>query len=225
MNVQVHQLTKSYPQQKVFENLSFDLQEEEILCVLGPSGSGKSTLLRCLCGLEKWDSGKIVFNGKEVDSIDAEKMNISVVFDEPRLIRHLTVYENIALGCQYRGLSKEILDQRVKDIAKQTELTDFLNRKPACLSAGQKQRVALARALVRECDLLLLDEALNNLDEPLRKKMLDLLFRLKDLYHFSCIYVTHSQLEAKMINGRGLFFHNGKWAVFSECSKYLEKID
>lgn len=222
MNVQVHQLTKSYPQQKVLENLSFDLQDEEILCVLGSSGSGKSTLLRCLCGLESWDGGHVFLNGKEVFSIDAEKMNISMVFDEPRLIRHLTVYENIALGCHYRGLNKELIDQRVKEIAKQTELTDFLNRKPACLSAGQKQRVALARALVRECDLLLLDEALNNLDEPLRKKMIELLFQLKKIYHFSCIYITHSRLEAEMINGRVLVIHDGNCTVFSKGSNCFE---
>lgn len=220
----MHQLTKCYPQEKALDNLSFDLKDEEILCVLGPSGSGKSTLLRCLCGLESWDSGQVFLDGKEARSIDAERMNISMVFDEPHLIRHLTVYENIALGAHYRGLSKDLIAQRVKDIAKQTELTDYLYRKPACLSAGQKQRVALARALVRECDLLLLDEALNNLDEPLREKMLDLLFQLKEIYHFSCIYVTHSSLEAKMINGRILFLRDGKGTVFSENSKYDETI-
>lgn len=225
MKVNVESLIKDYPTERALDGVSFTLNEKEILCVLGPSGSGKSTLLRCLCGLEKPDQGGIWFNGQPVSKIDCQKEGISVVFDQPLLIDHLSVRENIALGLKALGCNKEQIAERVNELAQEVELTDYLDRKPRSLSAGQKQRVALARALVRDCHLLLLDEALSNLDSTLRRKMIDLLKRLNQRYEFSCLFVTHDQHEAKLLAGRVLILNQGKRLqldTLQRCRQYPE---
>lgn len=210
MKVDVIQLTKQFKTERALDEISFSLKDDEILCVLGPSGSGKSTLLRCLCGLTEKSSGTILFNGQAAENIAAERWNISVVFDEPRLIDHLNVFDNISLGLKKKGWSKEKISQRTKEIAAELELSEYLERFPATLSAGQKQRTALGRSLVRGCDLLLLDEAFSNLDEALRKRMIELLLRLKKQYRFSCVLVTHSRYEARLLNAETLILDQGR---------------
>lgn len=210
MKVEVKQMTKDYPTQRALDNISFTLNQEEILCVLGPSGSGKSTLLKCLCGLNQWDSGSVYFNGQEVKKIVAATNEICVVFDDPKLIDHLSVYQNIALGLNQLGMNREEIDHRVKRIAEEVEMSEYLLRYPAQLSAGQKQRVSIARALVRKCSLLLMDEALSNLDEMLKKRMIELIRNLQQHYQFSCLYITHSRYEARLLDGPTMILDQGR---------------
>lgn len=220
MRLKVNHLIHDYASQRALNSISFELNENEMLCVLGPSGSGKSTLLRCLCGLLKPTSGNIEMNNQVKQVIDCADEKISLVFDEPHLIEHFTVYENIALGLKKRGVSQAETDKRVHRIAEQVQMSEYLFRKPASLSAGQMQRVAIARALVRDCELLLMDEAFSNLDPILKKTMIDLLLQLQKEYHFSCIVVTHSCLEAKRLQGKLMILNQGtiqQWDEFQIC--------
>ncbi len=210
MKIEVRNLVKKYPEQVALDNIGFILEDNQILCVLGPSGSGKSTLLRILCGLEEATSGELIYNEQSIEKIDCLKQKISVVFEKPNLIEHLNCFDNIALGLTKLNWPKDKIDKRVKEIAEEVEMSEFLFRKCADLSAGQKQRVALARALVRECDLLLMDEALANLDWKLKKKTLELLLKLKEKYAFSCIYVTHFIDEAEKIENGTMILNEGR---------------
>ncbi len=208
MNVVIDGLTKQYEQFKL-QHISFSF-DDEIVSVLGPSGSGKSTLLRCLCGLSQKDSGTIMFDGKKIDEIIAYEHQVCVVFGEQSLLDHLNVFDNISLGLRYRGYTNEEIDQRVHQITQDVEMETMLKRMPKTLSAGQRQRVVLARALVRDCRLLLLDEALNGLDVILRKKLIELLQKLQRNYRFSCLYVTHDPKEVLWLGGRVMILQEGQ---------------
>jgi len=223
MKIEVKQLVKDYPSQRALNHISFVLNPKTTLCVLGPSGSGKSTFLRCLCGLETFDSGDIYFNDEKKREINAAACEICVVFDEPKLIDHFTVYQNIALGLNQLGMNQDEIDQRVRTIAEETQMSAYLSRYPSQLSAGQRQRVSIARALVRKCKLLLLDEALSNLDEMLKKKMIELIQKLQQHYQFSCLYITHSRYEARLLGGPTMILDQGRILqldTWKNCKQY-----
>ena len=197
------------------KDVSFDIDNEEFTVLVGPSGCGKSTLLRMLAGLEEITTGKIIIDDKIINEVEPKNRNVSMVFQNYALYPHLTVYDNIAFGLRLKkvkeekydenhnvigykttSIPREEIDQKVRAVAAQLELTDYLSRKPAQLSGGQKQRVALARALVRNNDIFLLDEPLSNLDAKLRVDMRKTIKSLHNSVKKPFIYVTHDQVEA-----------------------------
>jgi len=181
-------------------NLSID--DGEPVTVVGPSGSGKTTLLRVAAGLEQVSSGTIVLGDRDVTEVAAGDRNVSMVFQTYALFPHLSVADNIGFGMAVRHVAKANATARVHEAARVVGCSALLDRRPFELSGGERQRVALARALVRDPDVLLLDEPLSNLDAQLRVEMRAELATLQRTVGRTMVYVTHDQGEALTLGRR-----------------------
>ncbi|MFI5687079.1 ABC transporter ATP-binding protein [Streptomyces sp. NPDC051636] len=206
--LELHELRKTYrsrgrPAVDAVRGLDLKLESGELLGLLGPSGCGKSTTLRMIAGLETVTGGDILVGGASVVRRPAQDRNIGVAFENYALYPPLTVAENLAFGLKARGgRARRDIARKVAEIAERVDLTGILGARPAGLSSGQKQRVSLARALVREPDVLLLDEPLSHLDAAQRDTTRRELKRIqRDLGH-TTILVTHDQEEALSLADR-----------------------
>ena len=189
-------ISKSFGDQLILDNLNLSIKENEFLTLLGPSGCGKTTTLRILGGFEAPDSGQVIFDGKDITNLPPNKRNLNTVFQKYALFSHMNIEENIAFGLKISGKSATYIKDKVKYALKLVNLEGYENRLPDSLSGGQQQRVAIARAIVNEPRLLLLDEPLGALDLKLRQDMQYELIRLKNELGITFIYVTHDQEEA-----------------------------
>ena len=189
-------ITKSYGENTVLDNLNLYIRENEFLTLLGPSGCGKTTLLRILGGFETPDHGKVIFEGKDITSLAPNKRQLNTVFQKYALFTHMTIAENIAFGLKIKNKSQAYIDDKIRYALKLVNLEGFEHRLPESLSGGQQQRIAIARAIVNEPKVLLLDEPLGALDLKLRQDMQYELIRLKNELGITFIYVTHDQEEA-----------------------------
>lgn len=196
--LKVEDVQHVYGSQNILNNLSLELTEGKVGCLLGASGCGKTTLLRTIAGFEPISNGCISINQKIVSSKDRfippENRKVGVVFQDYALFPHLTVFENIAFGI--RDLKAEERQEKVHNLILSVDLQDHAQKYPNELSGGQQQRVALARALAPEPDLLLLDEPFSNLDSNLREKMKHELKTLLEFFGVTALLVTHNQDEA-----------------------------
>ncbi|MEU4462640.1 ABC transporter ATP-binding protein [Streptomyces sp. NPDC024017] len=206
--LELRELRKTYrsrgrPSVDAVRGIDLSLGSGELLGLLGPSGCGKSTTLRMIAGLEPVTGGDILVGGASVVERPAQQRNIGVAFENYALYPPLSVAENLAFGLKARRrAARGDVDRKVKEIAERVGLTDLLGARPAGLSSGQKQRVSLARALIREPDVLLLDEPLSHLDAAQRDTTRRELKRIqKDLGH-TTILVTHDQEEALSLADR-----------------------
>ena len=189
-------VSKSYGDNLVLDDLNLYIRENEFLTLLGPSGCGKTTLLRILGGFENPDSGKVIFDGKDITSLAPNKRQLNTVFQKYALFTHMTIAENIAFGLKIKKLPKNEIDKKVHEMLKMVALEGFEKRSVDSLSGGQQQRVAIARALVNEPQVLLLDEPLGALDLKLRKEMQLELKKIQKRLGITFIFVTHDQEEA-----------------------------
>ena len=189
-------ISKSYDEQMILDDLNLYIRENEFLTLLGPSGCGKTTTLRILGGFETPDKGEVIFEGQDITNLPPNKRNLNTVFQKYALFTHMTIAENIAFGLKIKNKSKAYIDDKIKYALKLVNLDGFEKRMPDSLSGGQQQRIAIARAIVNEPKLLLLDEPLGALDLKLRQDMQYELIRLKNELGITFIYVTHDQEEA-----------------------------
>lgn len=189
-------ISKSFGNTMVLDDLNLSVKENEFLTLLGPSGCGKTTTLRILGGFEKPDMGKVIFDGADITNLPPNKRNLNTVFQKYALFTHMTIAENIAFGLKIKNKPKSYIDDKIKYALKLVNLDGFENRHPDSLSGGQQQRIAIARAIVNEPKVLLLDEPLGALDLKLRQDMAYELIRLKNELGITFIYVTHDQEEA-----------------------------
>jgi ABC-type nitrate/sulfonate/bicarbonate transport system ATPase subunit len=185
---------------KAVDGVDLELGEGEVATIVGPSGSGKTTLLRIAAGLEAPDSGRAALRGGGV---------LGFVFQEPRLLGSLTVEGNVALGLGSRKAERAGAG-RVREIIELLGLSDFRRAYPAQLSGGLAQRVALGRALVRDPDLLLMDEPFSALDAPLRRRLQDELLGILATRRTSLAFVTHDLVEALYIGNRVVVLRGGR---------------
>jgi len=191
-------ISKSYGEENVVNNLSLSLSEGEIISVLGASGCGKTTLLRLIAGFERLDKGNIELENKPVSTSQKhappENRNIGMVFQEYSLFPHMNVAQNIIFGLQgYSTSEKQVRLQEVLDLI---HLSGFENRYPDELSGGQQQRIALARTLAPKPEIILLDEPFSNLDALTRKEMVTDMNKIILESKAASILVTHDREEA-----------------------------
>lgn len=209
-NLRFHGINKIYDNnvQAVFD-FNLEIFDKEFIVLVGPSGCGKSTTLRMVAGLEEITSGELFIDDKKVNDVPPKDRDIAMVFQSYALYPHMTVYENMAFGLKLRKLSKEDIDQRVKEAARILEIEELLQRKPKALSGGQRQRVALGRAIVRNAKVFLMDEPLSNLDAKLRVQMRAEIIKLHERLGSTTIYVTHDQTEAMTMATRIVVMKDG----------------
>lgn len=210
--IEFKEVSKKYEKSTDYalKNFTLQVEEGELVVIVGSSGSGKSTLLELICGFEPLTSGDILIDGKSIQHQLPKDRNVAMVFQNYALLPHLTVYENIAFGMKIRKEDKKKIDEKVKWAAKILELEPYLKVKPKKLSGGQRQRVALARAMVREPRLFLMDEPLSNLDAKLRDTMSTQIKALHEMLHVTLLYVTHDQVEAMTMADRVVILDQGE---------------
>ena len=213
--VEFKKIKKSYGSVEVVKGFDLKVEDGEFVSFLGPSGCGKTTCLRIISGLEENSSG-VLSIGQEVVSdpinkvfISPEKRNVGMVFQSYAVWPHMSVFDNVGYPLKIQKVSSDEIKKRVDSILDVVELTGLGERMPNQLSGGQQQRVALARGLVARPRVLLLDEPLSNLDAKLRDKMRVDIKLIQQKLNFTCVYVTHDQLEAFSMSDRILIMNNG----------------
>ncbi len=189
-------ISKSFDNTMVLDDLSLSVKENSFVTLLGPSGCGKATTLRISGGCETADTGKVSCDGVDISKLPPNKRQLNTVFQKYALFTHMNIAENIAFGLKIKGKSKAYIDDKIKYALKLVNLDGYEKRTVDSLSGGQQQRIAIARAIVNEPRLLLLDEPLGALDLKLRQDMQYELIRLKNELGITFIYVTHDQEEA-----------------------------
>lgn len=208
--IDLKDVTVSYGDNTVLENLNLYINEKEFITLLGPSGCGKTTTLRAIAGFIKPDSGDIIFEGKRINDLPAHKRKVNTIFQRYALFSHLNVYENIAFGPQLQKKSKSEVRKIVFDMLSLVNLKGFEKRPINSLSGGQQQRVAIARALANNPHILLLDEPLGALDLKLRKDMQRELKNIQQELGITFVYVTHDQEEALSMSDTVVVMDKGK---------------
>jgi multiple sugar transport system ATP-binding protein len=208
--VRLESIAKTYPNGHVAaRGLDLRIADGEFMVLVGPSGCGKSTVLRMIAGLETPTGGRLFIGGRDVTALPPQDRDIAMVFQSYALYPHMSVRENLGFGLRMRQVSREVIDERVKEAARVLELEAVLDRKPAQLSGGQRQRVALGRAIVREPQVFLFDEPLSNLDAKLRVETRAELARLHRQLRATVVYVTHDQEEAMTLGNRVAVLRDG----------------
>lgn len=208
--LQIKNLSKSFGNIKVLDDININVDAGEFMVLVGPSGSGKSTILRIIAGLEKSDSGQIEINNNVINNLHPKDRDIAMVFQNYALYPHMNVYENLAFPLKMKNTSKEEIQKSVNETAELLGIKNYLNKKPKELSGGERQRVALGRAIIRKPQLFLMDEPLSNLDAKLRTQMRSELLKLHKTLSTTVIYVTHDQIEALTMGNKIAVLNKGK---------------
>ena len=198
----IENVSHSYEQALSLRDVSLQVEQGEILCLLGPSGCGKTTLLRIVAGLETDCQGAILFNGQDLRQMPVHQRGFGLMFQDFALFPHLSVEGNVAYGLKRHGVAKNQRQRVVDALLNRLGLAGLNHRDVAALSGGQKQRVALARSLATRPKLLMLDEPLGSLDAPLREQLAVELRHIIKADALSAIYVTHDHQEAYAIADR-----------------------
>lgn len=223
MLLTVKNLTKTYNKKNVLKNINFNVDEKEIVSIIGPSGSGKSTLLRCINRMVTPTSGEILFDRKLITgaNIGEIRKEIGMVFQHFNLFENLTVLENITLApIKLKLLSPIEAKKRALAMLKEINLYDKKDSYPISLSGGEKQRVAIIRTLILEPRLILLDEPTSALDPEMTKEVIELIKHLKDK-GITLIIVSHEMEFVKEFSNRIIFIENGKLILDSSYDKII----
>lgn len=198
---------EEYP---ALKDVSCTFEDGVISAVMGESGSGKTTLFRALTGQLQYD-GTILSDGIDIRTLSNKERRMSYVMQEFALYPHLTVFDNLAFPLKLERVSYDAISQKVNEMAKDLGIEYLLSRKPRQLSGGQIQKVCLGRALIKNPDLILLDEPLANVDIRQREGVLRTIFDLLTKYETTAIYITHNLKEAMFIASKIYFFSNGRF--------------
>lgn len=224
--IKISNISKKFNKQKVFSNISFNINDNEKLLIIGPSGCGKTTMIRCINGLETVDSGNIYLNNINIKDIDKVylKNKIGMVFQNYNLFPHLTVGENISLAPKLLKLgTKKEINENVKELLDKVHILDKINDYPKKLSGGEKQRVAIARALATKPEVLLLDEPTSALDPGSIKDLLELLDELSETT--TLVVVSHDMDLIKNYADKVLFLKDGNIVKYGTPKEILNSDD
>lgn len=215
---------------KILDDVSFSIEEGEIVGIVGLSGAGKTSLLRTLNLLQPVDSGSIMFDGQNIVGLNESKVRsirkkIGVVFQSYNLFRYRTVYQNIAFPLKIQGVSRSEIKERVMSIVSELGLEHRLGAYPSQLSGGEQQRAAIARALVMNPKLILLDEPTSALDPRTTGRLLDLVVNLNERRRVTFAVVTHDMDVIKRTCDRVAYLRNGKLHFFGPTHEFFVKIE
>lgn len=214
MTLELKKITKSVAGETHIHPTDLVLERGTFNILLGTTLAGKTTLMHLMAGLEKPDAGQIRFDGKDVTGVAVQKRNVSMVYQQFINYPNMSVYENIASPLKVAGLGAGLIRERVGEMAELLMISQMLDRRPSELSGGQQQRCAMARALVKDSDLILLDEPLANLDFKLREELRDELPRLFAERNCVVVYATTEPSEALLFGGRTAAMHEGRVVDF-----------
>ena len=226
--VELKNLNKTYNKKiKALESINFTIEDGQFFVLLGPSGAGKTTTLRCIAGLEKIDSGSILFNDEPVTEDQPASRDVCFVFQQYSLYPHYSVYENLAfpLRSPMRKLPEEEIKNKVENIAAMLKISNKLNNKATQLSGGEMQRVAIGRALVRNPNIYLMDEPLSSLDAKLRETLRVELKNIQTNLKATILYVTHDQAEATTLADKIGVLKEGKIVQIGAPEEIYENPD
>jgi glycerol transport system ATP-binding protein len=215
MKLELTQVSKKVGAETHLYEMSLTL-ESGLNILLGPTLAGKTSLMRLMAGLDRPGTGSVSMNGQDVTKVNPRKRSVAFVYQQFINYPSLTVFENIASPLRVAGVARDEVKRRVNEVAEILHLEPFLTRLPVALSGGQQQRTALARALVKEADLLLLDEPLVNLDYKLREELREELREIFARRDAIVVYATTEPLEALMLGGRTAVLDQGKLLQFGE---------
>lgn len=207
-------VNKNFGINNVLKDVNLNIEDGEILGIIGQSGAGKSTLLRCINGLEKFNAGTIEVMGKEIQSLNDKDMRslrkeAAMIFQHFSLLERKNVFDNIALPMRCWKYKEDVIREKVEELLKVVGLYEKRFSKPRELSGGQKQRVAIARALTLMPKILLCDEATSALDPNTTKEILDLIREINERYGITIVMVTHEMEVIKQVCHRVAIMNNG----------------
>jgi sulfate transport system ATP-binding protein len=209
MSIELKNITKKFGEVTAVNNVSFTVNEGELMALLGPSGGGKTTVLRMIAGLEVPTEGGIIVRGERVNDMPVQKRNIGFVFQSYALFKSMNVLKNIAFGLKIKKWKKADIEARVAELLDLFDLKGLEKRYPHQLSGGQRQRVAIARALAPKPSVLLLDEPFGAVDAKIRQELREWLVTLHHDLNVTTIFVTHDQEEAMEVSNRIVIFSKG----------------
>ncbi len=213
VSVRLENVTKYFGEKEnqitAVNDFNFSFPPGKLTTLLGPSGCGKTTTLRCIAGFYEPDRGNIFISDQQVNKTPPYDRPTGTVFQNYALFPHMTVFENVAYSLRVKKLSKAQIKEKVEWGLDLLRLKGMEKRSPSQLSGGQQQRVAIARVLVNDCNVLLFDEPLSNLDAKLRVYMREEIKALQERLGITTIYVTHDQEEAMSISDFLVVMNNG----------------
>ena len=209
MYLSLKNISKKYKDKEILKNITFDIKEGELVCILGPSGCGKTTLLNIIGGFVSDYSGDVLLSNENINNIPPEKREIATVFQSYGLFTHKNVIDNVSYGLKLLKIDKNTREKRAKEMLEKVGLAGYEKKKIKELSGGEQQRVAIARSMVLNPKLLLLDEPLSNLDVHLRDVMRKEIKRIQKQFGVTMIIVTHDQEDAFKLADRVIVINEG----------------
>ncbi|MCR5100986.1 MAG: amino acid ABC transporter ATP-binding protein [Butyrivibrio sp.] len=223
--IRVQNLGKKFDDQVVLNDISVDIYEGDVVCVIGPSGSGKSTFLRCLNRLEEPTSGHIIFDGDDIcdpkTNINLHREKMGMVFQQFNLFPHMTVLKNLTVApMKLQGKSQQEAEAFAMKYLEKVGLADRAGAYPSQLSGGQQQRIAIARALCMEPEVMLFDEPTSALDPEMVGEVLNV---MKDLAEnkMTMVVVTHEMGFAREVSSRVMFLDGGDFVEENEPKEFF----
>ena len=212
--IQANNIHKSYDKLHVLKGVNLEVQNAEIVSIIGKSGSGKSTLLHILGTLDQSDKGSVIIDGADISKFDAKEIakfrnsKIGFIFQFHHLLPEFTALENVLIPAMIANNSNKVKESRAKELLDYLGLSERINHKPSQLSGGEQQRVAVARALINEPSVVFADEPTGNLDSESSAELHKLLQNLRDEYKQTFVIVTHSK-ELSEISDRTIIMQDG----------------
>jgi|TARA_R110002072_G_scaffold49277_9_gene133983 glycerol transport system ATP-binding protein len=214
MSLKLEAVTKQVGRQTHLHAMSLEFDAGSLNVLLGPTLSGKTSLMRMMAGLDRPSSGRLFMNGEDVTGVPVQRRNVAMVYQQFINYPVFTVYDNIASPLRLARTPRAEIDRKVREAAELLKLTPMLERMPLELSGGQQQRTALARALVKQAELVLLDEPLANLDYKLREELRAELPRIFEASGAIFVYATTEPSEALLLGGNTVCLHQGQATHF-----------
>ena len=221
-NIIIKNLSKSYGDKSVLKNINLEIEDSEIISVVGISGSGKSTLLKILCGIIDDFIGDIFYGNENITGTSIKDRKFIMMFQDFELFNHMTVFDNVAFGLKMQKMDKNEIKSEVMKYLKLVDLVEHKDKYPEELSGGQKQRVALIRSLIVKPRMLLLDEPFSSLDSQMRDNIRRETFKIIRELKIKTLFVTHDMREAAEVSDKIAILIDGQFEGFGTPEELYE---